>query len=673
MRGRFARRRGIKGGMFMAIKSSNQITFTEHKKIVEIKEWYLATSENTGITTETTGWTTTIQTMNSTKKYLWNYEEVVYSIGSSDISNPVIIGFYGQGEAGKGINNIVNYYQVTSNLIAPELPGANGDSDWSDDTSVVTRLSPTNKYLWNYEAIIYTDGTSTITDPAIIGVYGDSGTNGADAITFQIYSTHGFAFKDNLQSIELKIAAFEGSSAITGAKYTWEWWSDERNGYVAIDNATNTTLQSFTVESSAIYALASLKCTMQYNGKSYTDYVVLTNEAVIYTPVVKFFGGSNVFQTSEPFIIAYIDLYKNQQIEDTIKTPYYYYHTHNTYDASTGAYAFSHAGVDEQYRVDGTLIYGVYRIINASGNSCAKYKARLCYYSSTEERWKGCSPTQYANKYIYTNDLYDTTYATEEATNILVISREDIPRSRDINFTIYEKSLDGDDDQTYNDGLVVARANTIIIDLNDPIVSATEPSDPKNGQLWLNTGVSPYQLKIYEDSKWVYFAQQNGQTVYTSQPSSYSKGDLWILAQNEVCGTFGEGSMLRATQSSSSYDASHWEDAMKMLTELYDNIEQTFTFNPTNQGGKLPGLTIGQTDNAFYVNIRSDKMSFYDNSEGDNKEVVYISNNSANINRLVVKTSMDVNCNATFDGQVQFEKFVWKVESNGSLSLDIIS
>ena len=129
----------------MAIKSSNQITFTEQKKIVEIKEWYLATDQNTGITVNEGSWTQDMQSINAENKYLWNYEEVVYSIGSSDISEPVIIGYYGEG---KGIRDIINYYQVTQNIVTPELPTVDNMNGWTDDTTVTSNLSSTNKDLW---------------------------------------------------------------------------------------------------------------------------------------------------------------------------------------------------------------------------------------------------------------------------------------------------------------------------------------------------------------------------------------------------------------------------------------------------------------------------------------------------------------------------------------------
>jgi hypothetical protein len=307
------------------------------------------------------------------------------------------------------------------------------------------------------------------------------------------------------------------------------------------------------------------------------------------------------------------------------------------------------------------LIYIIYKVINSSDSKSAKYKARLCRY--TGNGWAGVDPTTYANKYAYKTDLYDVTYETEEATNVFVISKEDIQKHKDVNLTVYTKTLDSNGAYVHDDNLIIARANAMVIDLNDPIISATEPSEPKDGQLWLNTGKAPYTLYIYENKKWVYFSQQNGKTIYTSKPSSYSQGDLWILADGEVCGNFGAGTMLRAKQDSASFNASHWEDAMKELTTLKTNIEQYFSFSATD------GLKIGQSDDKFYVNIKSDKMSFYDNSDGQNKEVVYISNKSANIDGLVVETSLDVNCDATFNEQVHFGNFVWKVESNGSLSL----
>lgn len=501
---------------------------------------------------------------------------------------------------------------------------------------------------------------------------GAAGKDGADIVTFKIYSENGDTFREGVEEITMETVAFDGLTQITSATYTWHYYDLNTGKWVGItaDQENNSTLGSYlTIAKTDTHAASVFKCTMTYKGNTYEDYFTLKLISHSYDAVVKFFNGSNIFDASEPFIVAYLELYKDQQEEEMIQAPYYYYHTKNTYDAAAGTHSFNAAGINDSYNVTGMLIYIIYKVINSTGDSCAKYKARLCTYNGSG--WVGVNPTTYSNKYVYKTDLYETTYETAEATNVVVISKEDVQKYRDVNFTVYTKTLDDSGDYVYDNNLIVARANVTAIDLNDPVISATEPTHPKDGQLWLDTSKLPYVLYVYENGKWIYFAQQNGKTVYTSKPSSYSVGDLWILAQGEVCGNFGAGTMLRAKQSSSTFNTAHWEDAMSALTTMYNNIDQTFTFNPNNEDGKLPGLTIGQTDDAFYVNINSQKMSFYDNSEKQNKEVVYISNESANIDGLVVETSLDVNCNATFDGQVQFGSFVWKIENNGSLSLAI--
>jgi len=72
---------------------------------------YLATSAGSGVTKDTPGWTTTVQTMTPTNKYLWTYHTYTYANGSSSDTNPVITGTY--GEAGPPGNSKV--YSFSSN------------------------------------------------------------------------------------------------------------------------------------------------------------------------------------------------------------------------------------------------------------------------------------------------------------------------------------------------------------------------------------------------------------------------------------------------------------------------------------------------------------------------------------------------------------------------------
>lgn len=72
--------------------------------ISDVVNYYLATSQGSGVTVDTSGWTTTPQTITEQKKYLWNYEETIYTNGQKERTEPHIIGTYGeQGPPGEGL------------------------------------------------------------------------------------------------------------------------------------------------------------------------------------------------------------------------------------------------------------------------------------------------------------------------------------------------------------------------------------------------------------------------------------------------------------------------------------------------------------------------------------------------------------------------------------------
>ena len=153
------------------------------KGVKSITNYYLASSSSSGVTTSTSGWTTTVQTITTSKKYLWNYEVITYTDNSTTTTTPCIIGAYGNtgakgatgetGATGNGISSIAEYYAVsTSNSTAP--------TSWG---TTVPTMTTTNKYLWNYELITYTDGTTKETSKRVIGVYGNTGEKGATGAT----------------------------------------------------------------------------------------------------------------------------------------------------------------------------------------------------------------------------------------------------------------------------------------------------------------------------------------------------------------------------------------------------------------------------------------------------------------------------------------------------------
>ena len=149
---------------------SNPVCLSGGKGISKIEEYYLATSSASGVTTSTSGWTKAIQSVTAEKKYLWNYEVVAYTDGTNTVTTPVIIGTY--GDKGVGISSITEHYLATS----ASSGVTRSTSGW---TTTIQSVTATKKYLWNYETVNYTDGTTVNTDPVIIGVYGDKGDPGA--------------------------------------------------------------------------------------------------------------------------------------------------------------------------------------------------------------------------------------------------------------------------------------------------------------------------------------------------------------------------------------------------------------------------------------------------------------------------------------------------------------
>ena len=148
--------------------------------VESITEYYLATSVSSGISSTNTGFKTTMQSMSPTNKYLWNYEKINFSDGTSQPTIPVIIGVYGDkgqtgstGATGRSIVSITEHYLATS----ANTGVTRSTSGWSTSMKPTTE---TNKYLWNYETINWSSGTTpTYVEPIIIGVHGQKGDTGA--------------------------------------------------------------------------------------------------------------------------------------------------------------------------------------------------------------------------------------------------------------------------------------------------------------------------------------------------------------------------------------------------------------------------------------------------------------------------------------------------------------
>ena len=229
--------------------------------------------------------------------------------------------------------------------------------------------------------------------------------------------------------------------------------------------------------------------------------------------------------------------------------------------------------------------------------------------------------------------------------------------------------------------------NKQIQDLRDTsvIISPLTPIDAQEGQMWLDTSLVPYELKILTDGIWQHFSQQDGIIVHTSKPSQYTKGDLWILADGESCRHFKNGNLLKAIESSSDFVEDHWVDATSGVNDTINNVSESFRWDDDGIKIMKKVASNGVVTNPFYVHIDSERMGFhsveYQNGvETNDVEVVHIGNNSAVIQNATFQGGNGTRFEnpASFEQQINMYKpnttsgFAWKIEENGSLSLSIV-
>lgn len=124
----------------------------------------------------------TIPTHVEGSDYLWNYE--VCSDDNEDTisqSGKTCIGYFPKdGDPGKGIKSITEYYQVGTEEKPTNSITVNSNNEL-DTTGWKTSMDPTtneNRFVWNQEVIQFTDGTYSISVIHLAGAQGDQGVKG---------------------------------------------------------------------------------------------------------------------------------------------------------------------------------------------------------------------------------------------------------------------------------------------------------------------------------------------------------------------------------------------------------------------------------------------------------------------------------------------------------------
>ena len=648
------------------------------KGIKSVTEYYLATTLSTGVTTSTTGWTTTIQSLTSTNKYLWNYELITYTDNSTATINPVIIGVYGdkgdkgsQGDRGAGISSVtVTYGTSTSASTQPTswqttLPTvAEGSYLWTRTVTDYTDASIADTVTLTYakqgakgstgsagtsvtvSSIQYQAGTSATTAPtgtwsnSVVTVaegsylwtkttfsdgkvaygvakQGAKGSAGVNAITFQIYAPNGYLLSNELESLTLQTFAYDGSTAITSATYAWSY--QENDAWVAITNATTSSL---TLTKDDVIKSKTYRCAMTYKNTTYYSTATVQDQSDIYDVMICVSDNINPL-TGIYYWVVYALLYSEQGEADALLGPI-------SIDAP-----ITPKTDDYWYSVD------------------------TATQTVTLKKYNGSAWVSSTDKQAYAYDWRQIIDGTQQQAigntdKVQIISCNSFTSNATFQCIV-----------TDTDGSKLARCNIHLTDTSDPIVSATAPVGVKDGQIWMQTQTDGTFLLYIWDANTSIWKQLNADTknvVHTTKPSAYKTGDLWVVESDTVISGYTKGTLLQSNATTTTFAAAHWTPSLKYDTELADvqnalkSYKQYMTVD--SDGLHMQAKNADGTLSPFQALFTNTRLSFYQ----DDLEVAYISDNKLNI----YEANIDV---LTVEKKIQLQKFEWAIESNGSMSL----
>lgn len=187
-----------------------------------------------GSAVPTGSWSTTLPAVLE-NEYLWTRTTITYTTGSPSVAYSVgrvgkdgvkgdkgdkgetgsrgATGAIGpRGEDGTSVTGIVEFYGLsTSDTVKP--------TSWTEIVSEATplpKMTSTNKYLWNYEKINFSNGSNQDTVPVIVGVYGDKGATGSPGGT----GSPGVDGR-SIVSIKEKYLVTSASSGVTRSTSGW--------------------------------------------------------------------------------------------------------------------------------------------------------------------------------------------------------------------------------------------------------------------------------------------------------------------------------------------------------------------------------------------------------------------------------------------------------------------
>lgn len=137
------------------------------------------------------------------------------------------------------------------------------------------------------------------------------GNNGTSAVVFTVYAPNGTVFINQNGSLTLNTQAYIGSTKITsGATYKWEKYAS--GSWTQVGTAA-----TLTVKGTDVVDIATYRCTMTYNSKTYVDVITLEDKSDSMVASIVSTGG-DVFKNGKGDTILTCKLFANGSETDAV-------------------------------------------------------------------------------------------------------------------------------------------------------------------------------------------------------------------------------------------------------------------------------------------------------------------------------------------------------------------
>lgn len=193
--------------------------------IKTITNYYLASSLPSGVTVSTSGWTPTIQSVSSSKKYLWNYEEIVFTDNTSISTTPCIIGNYAsdgaQGPSGYVVDLSNSFHTFSGGEAMAELGQKEAFCEVSAYQGTtecqITEIKIKTDTAATYQSLYSSSASNFEINISNINLFAKANKDGNKIkITFMAGKT-GY-FLSEIEPILLQITVYDGLKSLTFIK-----------------------------------------------------------------------------------------------------------------------------------------------------------------------------------------------------------------------------------------------------------------------------------------------------------------------------------------------------------------------------------------------------------------------------------------------------------------------